>query len=362
MTHYAKGFEFIKDFELDLVPDQLTWYGEEEMVDLGGDLYKRYRDLAEGAEPFVRASGSDRVVASAHNFTQGFYDTQNRNGADFEKDILVIPEADGYNNTLDHGTCAYFEDGPGKALGVAKQRQWKEKWIPAIQSRLNGKLQNADLTLDETAYLMDLCPFMTVSSPTLELSKVCSLFTQAEWAGYDYYQSLEKWYVYGPGRKLGPTQGVGFVNELIARLTGNAVDDHTTTNSTLDSSPTTYPLDRKIYADFSHDNTLMAIYSALGLYNGTDNLPLDHVVPPRDLAGFSASWAVPFGARMYVEKLECLHSSEALIRVLVNGRVVSLQGCDADEPGRCTLSSFVESLSFARNGGRWSECQAEEGE
>lgn len=360
VTHYAKGFEFIKDFEVDLEPDQLTWYGEKEMVDSGEYLSQWYADLARGAEPFVRASGSERVIASAINFTQGFYGSQDRNWTDHAEEILVIPEKIGYNNTLDHGGCPYFEDGPGRALGIAKQHEWRDRWAPAIQERLNRKLENADLSIDETIHIMELCPFITVASRDLEMSKFCSLFTQSEWKDYDYYQSIEKWYVYGPGRELGPTQGVGFVNELIARLTGKAVDDHTSTNSTLDSSPTTYPLDRKIYADFSHDNTMMAIYSAMGLYNTTGNLPVDHRVPPQELSGYSAAWAVPFGGRVYVEKMTCsdIEDDEELVRVIVNGRVMPLQGCDADALGRCRLSAFVESLSFASAGGRWSECEA----
>jgi hypothetical protein len=66
-------------------------------------------------------------------------------------------------------------------------------------------------------------------------------------------QTLNKYYGYSHGNPLGPTQGVGFTNELIARLTSQPVNDHTTTNTTLDTSNTTFPLNRKLYADFSHD-------------------------------------------------------------------------------------------------------------
>ena len=50
------------------------------------------------------------------------------------------------------------------------------------------------------------------------------------------------------GDPLGPVQGVGYVNELLARLTGTPVADHTTHNATLP-----FPLDRALYADFTHE-------------------------------------------------------------------------------------------------------------
>lgn len=72
--------------------------------------------------------------------------------------------------------------------------------------------------------------------------------------------------------------------------------------------------------------------------------------------GYSASWTVPFAARAYFEKMSCVGAGEELVRVVVNDRVVPLEICGGDELGRCGLSSFVESLSFAREGGDWGEC------
>jgi hypothetical protein len=67
------------------------------------------------------------------------------------------------------------------------------------------------------------------------------------------------------GAPLGRVQGVGYVNELLARLTQAPVNDSTQTNTTLTANPATFPLDRTLYADFSHDNEMAAIYAAMGL-------------------------------------------------------------------------------------------------
>ncbi|KAL6836854.1 acid phosphatase [Trichoderma sp. SZMC 28015] len=353
---YGKGFEFLKDYDYHLGADDLTLFGEQQMVDSGIAFFQRYQDLASKFDPFVRASGSDRVVLSAQRFVEGYYKSQDRNASSPVKSILVIPEEDGFNNTLNHGSCPAFEEGPSSELVATYQKIWLGVFGPAITKRLNSKLPGANLTLTETIFMMDLCPFNTVANTSLVASDFCRLFSMDEWASYDYFQALDKWYGYGKGNPLGPSQGVGFGNELIARLTGTPVDDDTTTNSTLDSSPETFPLNSKLYADFSHDNTMSSIFAALGLFNSTMELPLKYKLSPRRLHGFSASWVVPFGARMYLEKMQCSDASEELVRVILNDRVVPLRTCNSDRLGRCKLSGFIDSLKFVRSGGLWNEC------
>lgn len=356
VKEYGKGYDFLKDYDYNLGADDLTAFGEQQLVDSGIAFYQRYQDLVTESDPFVRAAGSDRVIVSAKRFVEGYYQTQGRDAFGPTKSILVLPEDYGFNNTLNHGACPAFEDGPASEIRDQNQKTWLGIFGPAINQRLNSRLPGANLTLTETIFMMDLCPFNTVATTTAALSDFCRLFSMDEWASYDYFQSLDKWYGYGRGNPLGPSQGVGFGNELIARLTGTPVDDHTTTNSTLDSFPETFPLNRTLYADFSHDNTMSSIFAALGLFNSTMDLPLKYKVSPRRLHGFSASWAVPFAARLYVEKMQCGDSSEELVRVILNDRVVPLRTCNSDRLGRCKLRGFVDSLKFIRSGGLWDQC------
>lgn len=141
-------------------------------------------------------------------------------------------------------------------------------------------------------------------------------------------------------------QGVGYINELIARLTAQNVSDHTQTNSTLDASPDTFPLNRTLYADFSHDNQMVAIFSAMGLFN--QSAPLDPTNPD-PARTFLVNKIVPFSARMVVERLDC--GGAQSVRLLVNDAVQPLAFCGADASGVCTLDAFVESQAYARNDG-----------
>lgn len=157
-----------------------------------------------------------------------------------------------------------------------------------------------------------------------------------------------RYYGYSYGNPLGPTQGVGFAKELIARLTNTAVHEGASTNRTLDENNTTFPLGRQLYADFSHDNDMTAIFSALGLYNTTAALPNTTIVEAPQADGYSAAWTASFAARAYFEKMTCHGYDEELVRILVNDRVQPLTQCGGDYLGRCTLSAFIDSLDFVK--------------
>ncbi|KAI9054735.1 hypothetical protein LZ554_001886 [Drepanopeziza brunnea f. sp. 'monogermtubi'] len=361
VTSYNGSFAFLKDYNYTLGADQLTLFGQNEMVSSGTKFYNRYKTLTKAIAPFIRASNQTRVVESATNWTQGFHTARihdpsaTTNGC-FHLPIELISEDAGKNNTLDHGLCTSFEDGVFSSIGENAQKEWQAIFTPPITARLNENLPGANLTNDDTILMMDLCPFNTVADDAGNLSPFCSLFTVAEWQSYDYLQSVGKYYHYSNGNPLGPTQGVGFTNELIARLTSSPVVDHTSTNSTMTGSNATFPLGAILYADFSHDNDMMTIFSAIGLFNSTPSLLNTTFMSLNETNGYQASRIVPFSARAYFEKMMCVGESEEMVRVVVNDRVMPLETCGGDELGRCTLGAFVDSLTFAREGGLWDSC------
>lgn len=356
---YSEDYAFIKDFEYTLGSDQLTAFGEAEMVNSGIQFYHRYRDLARETTPFIRTGDKDRVLQSAQLWAEGFHNALLADvptaDDDYPYRIVEISEKPGKNNTLHHGLCTAFED---EDLSEGPQLQWMDIFTPSIAARLNENIPGVNFTGLDTIFVMDLCPFLTVASPKGELSLFCALFTEQEWSSYSYYQSLGKYYAYGGGNPLGPTQGVGFTNELIARMTGTPVNDHTSTNRTLNDSNDTFPIggNTVLYADFSHDNDLTSIFAAMGLYNETTPLSDTTLEDINETKGYSASWTVPFASRAYFEKMSCAGQGEEYVRIVVNDRVIPMPTCGGDELGRCTISAFVDSLSFARGGGKWDQC------
>ncbi|KAH7401277.1 histidine phosphatase superfamily [Pyrenochaeta sp. MPI-SDFR-AT-0127] len=354
-TAYPNKFNFLKDYKFTLGADQLTDAGRQEMVNSGAHFFRRYHKLVKKHTPFVRAGGQQRVVESAEKWLTGVAQSLD---SEPEKIDLVIPEGRQWNNTLSHDICPAFEGGPSHGLGDRAQQIWASHFVPPIQERVNSAL-GTSLSARSIVYLMDMCPFDTLAHPAAKMSEFCPLFTEKEWHAYDYFQTLGKFYGYSVGNPLGATQGVGYVNELLARLTETPVNDNTNTNRTLDSDPATFPLDRKVYADFSHDNDMSGVLAALGLYNNTKPLSNTTIESTEKTHGYSAAWTVAFAARLYFEKLQCKHEKEEFVRIIVNDRVQPLEFCGGDEYGRCTLSKFVKSQSFARSGGLWDRCYEE---
>lgn len=83
----------------------------------------------------------------------------------------------------------------------------------------------------------------------------------------------------------------------------------------------------------------------------------------RETDGYSAAAFLPFGTRMYVEKLQCQGANEEAVRIIVNGRVISLEACKihGSRDGRCPLSIVLKTLAWAKEGGRWADCFQENG-
>jgi len=224
---------------------------------------------------------------------------------------------------------------------------------------------------------MDLCPFYTVNNLDGQLSAFCDLFTDAEWQDYNYLRTLDKWYGDGPGNNLGPAQGIGYANELVARLTDNrtrALTDETNVNHTLDASNATFPLGLALYADFSHDDPMYSIFTALGLFNVSGAAypanPSNTTWMSEPDFPYSSAHVVPFAGRAYFERLTCKLETrgwtrpgwnatveeDTYVRVLINDAVVPLQNCGANAAGMCLLEDWVASLTFAASNGNWAAC------
>ncbi|KAL0571446.1 hypothetical protein V5O48_010515 [Marasmius crinis-equi] len=340
---------FLKDYEYDLGTDDLVPSGAQQSLQAGQVAFSRYAKLiSKDTMPFVRASDSLRVVQSATNWTAGISKASNKR---FNPVLSVaISEASGANNTLDDNNC------PAASGSDAQTSAWINVFAPPITQRLNKGAPGAGLTDQETYALMSLCAFDTVahaldSKYKGKFSPFCGLFTKEEFEDFEYVGDLDKYYNTGYGNPLGPVQGVGYVNELLARLTSTPVKDSTQVNHTLDSSSDTFPLDRTIYADFSHDNELIPIYATIGLFRQKKALNPEE---PDDRRNWRASQLVPFAGRMVVEKMRCEASvQQDYVRILVNDALQPLEFCSRHGPGvgLCTLDAFIESQTYARNNG-----------
>ncbi|KZP27686.1 acid phosphatase [Athelia psychrophila] len=332
---------FLRNYTHDLGEGDLLPFGAQESSLAGALQYERYSHLVTpDCLPFVRTSSGIRVAHSAGNWTAGI--SMNKYNPE---PLLIIPE--NLNNTLVKNMC------PNCSRPKKQTRYWRSIFASPIAARLNKAAPGAGLGPSDVLYLMTLCPLETVAKGVT--SPICALFTEEEYEGFEYYHDLDKYYGFGYGQDLGRVQGVGYVNELLARLTGQPVKDHTQTNRTLDASPTTFPLNRTIYADFSHGSVMVAIYAAIGIFQQDE--PLDLGLPDPNRTWVMAKM-IPFSGRMVTERVECQISIRGVaarateyVRILVNDAVQPLKFCGAGRDGLCELEAFVQSQAYARADG-----------
>ena len=90
-------------------------------------------------------------------------------------------------------------------------------------------------------------------------SPFCYLFTADEWDGYEYTADLTSYYDDSYGNAVGRAQGIGILQETIARMKGELITESTTSvNTTTDGANATFPTGLKFYFDASHDFILLA--------------------------------------------------------------------------------------------------------
>lgn len=99
---YKGKYAFLKTYTYNLGADQLTAFGEQEMINSGTKFFDRYKNLAKQYPIFVRASSENRVVVSAQKFDEGYHTAKvaaSSPDPSYPYNILVISENPGSNNT-----------------------------------------------------------------------------------------------------------------------------------------------------------------------------------------------------------------------------------------------------------------------
>ncbi|PPQ78901.1 hypothetical protein CVT26_011710, partial [Gymnopilus dilepis] len=202
---------FLRNYTYALGTNDLIPFGAMQSNTAGKEAFRRYSALISGdALPFVRASSSSRVVDSANNWTAGLSMASNHRF----NPVLSVVLQENLNDTLDDSMC------PNAGSSDAQTSIWTSIYGPPIAARLNAQAPSANLTAPDISNLIPQCAFDTLFKEAP--SPFCDLFTREEFAQFEYFGDLDKFYGTGSGQPLGRVQGVGYVNELLARLTATA--------------------------------------------------------------------------------------------------------------------------------------------
>lgn len=292
------------------------------------------------------------MTQSAEYFLAGFFGLRWPQNATLE----LIIEHDHFNNTL----AGYFQCNNSinarSAQGWKARDEWISVYLAEATKRLQAQIDPPDtIDITDVFHFQSLCAYETVA---LGYSEFCKLFTYEEWEGYEYAVDIS---FAGNNAFQSPTGravGIGYVEELRARLTHHLIKEATAqVNTTLDGNEETFPLNQTLYFDFSHDTNIMSILTAFGLTQFNQFLPPTAILEGRYL---QVSHLEPFAARLDIEIIkaskpvpghrdydyEDYGEPTTYVHFLLNQRTLPLgfsyKSCGMRKDGWCELSAFLD--------------------
>ncbi|KAK0563285.1 hypothetical protein OC861_004878 [Tilletia horrida] len=389
---------FLKTVQLQLGSDDLVPYGALQAYYSGQSTAQLY-GLLKSSGSFVRSTGDadvldDRVIVTAQYWKLGFSgqpfpsgnistSNQTRYAPGLPTIDVIFSEQDGFNNTLDVSTCTDQNNQSPKPESAAQAAYGKSTLEPVIGTRLSQGLAPANITFaySDILNLMGLCSFDTLGRASVingklhladggNISQFCNAFTDAEWQLYGFANDVGKWSGVGYGNIYSRAVGGGYLRELLARLTGvpPVLNPPTSLNTTIDSNNASFPLDKGIYFDGTHDNNLGPIATAFGLFNGPA-LNASKLHAEQDPHNWYFSRIAPFQGKLVFERLSCL-PGRTYVRVRANGAVQPAIGdygwCQNTTAnvfdrtlarhGLCSLESVQNSLAWVNTDSEWNKC------
>jgi hypothetical protein len=333
-------------------------------------------------KPVLRTTGQSRIWNSQINWALGFF------GISFQEvpdptlanytmpfNVVVIPEGGTENNTLaSYDSCFNDNLAPGGELGDLDLLNYLHVYLPAATKRMQQYAPSGfTFNVNDTYAMQSICAY---ESGFISQSDFCTLFTEAEWAGFENTLDMEYYYDYSYGSPTGRAQGIGYLQELVARLENEYImTSDSSVNSTLDDNAKDFPLGEKFYADFTHDDIIVSVLTAASVeyFKAPPSLTQ---YPPNPSRHFVLSHMTPFGGRLITEVIGCSSASPTaeakhrtqyyptqygynpdkashkFIRMRLNNGIVpisSIQGgaCKGRTDGMCAMSSFLTSQKTA---------------
>lgn len=250
ITKFTGPLAFLNNYVYRLGKELLVPVGRHQLHQSGVNAAVDYgalvaADVDAGKRMFVRAGSQQRIVDSAIAFMTGFFGNSWTEHTDFEIQL----EDPGFNTTL---ASNFACDAAAEAK--SEVNDWINKYLENATDRLQKHVEGAKLTPHIVYGMQQLCPYDTAA---FGHSDFCKLFTEEEWKGFEYAWDINFHSYSGPSSYTGAAQGLGWLNEFISRLTRTPWDPSTQTseNTTVNTQPDLFPVNRSFYADFAHDTS-----------------------------------------------------------------------------------------------------------
>lgn len=301
---FSGELAFLGDWTYKLGAELLTPFGRSQNFMLGVEYRTLYGHLlnnftAADALPVFRTQSQDRMVKTAENFAAGFFGVPEYMN---QVNIEIIVENSTVNNSgAAYEVCPNANIASRGSIGSTVAASFARNAFNATIARLQSQATGVNFTPTDAIAMLQLCSYETVA---LGYSSFCNLFTQADFVNYEYYYDLSFYYSNGPGSPVSAAQGKGYLQEYLARFTGQFPAPLSALNETYDNTTTYFPLNQSIYADATHEvivlDTLTA-FNLTALFKG----PVLNPVQNDHQNSFVASKLVPFATHFTTQVLSC---------------------------------------------------------
>jgi hypothetical protein len=223
-------------------------------------------------KPVLRTTSQSRIENSQINWALGFFgqsflETPNPALANASShfDVVIIPEGGTENNTLaSYDSCANANIAPIVDMGDQDVAKYVAIYLKSATARMQALAPSGfTFTVNDTYAMQSICAYET---GFIGSSDFCGFFTADEWSGFENTLDLASYYDCSYGNPTGRAQGIGYVQELIARLTNQYINSSSTSvNYTITNNANDFPLGAPFYADFTHDDIIVSTLTAMSM-------------------------------------------------------------------------------------------------
>ncbi|KAK5124996.1 hypothetical protein LTR85_001186 [Meristemomyces frigidus] len=339
-----------------------------------------YDNLTARPKPVLRTTSQSRIENSQISWALGFFGPSFyvtpqpglesfTNGSLF--DVVIIPEGGTENNTLAAYDSCFEDDLQSAYLGdLDLLFQYVPLYIGAATARMQQYAPAGFTFNDNDTYAMQsICAY---ENAYIGMSDFCNLFTEDEWMAFEQTLDIEYYYDYSFGSPTGRAQGLGYQQELLARLTNQYItSSNSSVNTSITDNAQDFPLGRPFYADFSHDDIIISVLTSMSMDYFREHPNLQQY-PPDPERHFQLSHLTPFGGRLITEVVGCssptptavhnhrtyyyptqygydpLNASNKFIRMRLNNGILPLNTirggyCEGRTDGLCAMDDFLAS-------------------
>jgi hypothetical protein len=314
--------------------EELTPSGARDAERVGKHLLERYPDLVPDTT-MILADKKSRTYDTATNFTKAFPHHDN---------IEVIRVTENHNGSMEslipHKSCDNFNKKPG----TKEQHAFIDIYGASVSKRLAAN-SPFKLTPKDVVGLQSICGYE--SAILGKRSKICAVFTDAEWMSYEYSWDMKYFLMVGPGNPLSPYLGFPWLHtqaELFAHI-----DEHNTPGGA-------WPEKQRFFLSFTHREVPPFVATALGLFNSSSQTDEQF---PTDQINWTRAWKmadlIPFLGHVGMEKMTCdrggavnVHKDDGkpkeYVRFIANTAPRPIPNCQSGPGASCPFEEFKKRI------------------